>query len=312
MNNENSEKKIKAVGEIIKKVEPALSFTILEIGALPAKEKKEPFQQLLDIFPGSQILAFEVDQWVCDELNKNAKPGIRYFPVALGSKEEQRMFYETDHPMCSSLYKPNEALINKYNNMEFATLKSAYPIETVSLDYFINNNNIGSVDFIKIDIQGAELDVFQGGMNTLKEVVAIVSEVEFVHHYIDQPLFGDICTFLAENELMFHKFLGMAGRSLKPIVINNNPYIPTQEMWADAMFIKDIFKISDLSPSKLLKLGLLAFTYGSPDVTFQCFKYYDEKKGTGLLKSLLDVGDTTKKQGPDKTRRKRKKIKGLR
>ena len=64
-----------------------------------------------------------------------------------------------------------------------------------------------SVDFIKIDIQGAELDVFKGGVDTLKDVVAIVSEVEFIPHYIDQPLFGDVCSFLTEKGFMFHKFL---------------------------------------------------------------------------------------------------------
>lgn len=65
--------------------------------------------------------------------------------------------------MCSSLYKPNEKLVSLYNNMEVAMLKSIESIETDSLDYFTKENSIESVDFIKIDIQGAELDVFQGG-----------------------------------------------------------------------------------------------------------------------------------------------------
>jgi len=311
MNDKHFEERITIVGEIVREVESALAFTILEIGALPLEGKKEPFHQLLDIFPESRIIAFEVDKDLCDQLNRQARPGISYFPVALGRTEEQRTFYETNHPMCSSLYKPNEKLISMYNNMEVAMLKAVDSIETFSLDYFTDKNNIESVDFIKIDIQGAELDVFQGGANTLKEVVAIVSEVEFVSHYVDQPLFGDVCTFLAEKDIMFHKFLGMAGRSLKPIVIGNNPNFPTQHMWSDAIFIKDIFKISDLSASKLLKLGLLAFIYGSPDVTYWCFKNYDERNGTNIHKSLFDIDNKLKSANKNITRKKRKKIKGL-
>jgi len=312
MNDVNFEKRIKIVGEIVREVESALSFTMLEVGALPVSGKKEPFHQLLDLFPESQIIAFEVDKNLCEELNRQAASGLRYFPVALGRTEERRPFYETNHPMCASLYEPNEKLISLYNNMEVAMLKSVGSIETQSLDYFAKENTIDSVDFIKIDIQGAELDVFQGGTNTLKDVVAIVSEVEFVHHYVDQPLFGDVCAFLAEQEIMFHKFLGMAGRSLKPIVIANNPNFPTQHMWSDAIFIRDIFKLPALSPSKLLKLGLLAFIYGSPDVTFQCFKNYDEKKGTNIHQSLFDIDNQVKRQNKNIARKKKKKIKGLR
>ena len=53
-----------------------------------------------------------------------------------------------------------------------------------------------------------------GGVGTLTDVVAIASEVEFIPLYIDQPLFGDVCAFLAKHDFMFHKFLGLCGRFL--------------------------------------------------------------------------------------------------
>lgn len=311
MNDINHEKRIDALGQIVRGAASNLSFTILEIGALPLEGEAEPFHKLLDIFPGSKVIAFEVDHHLCEQLNKKEKSGITYYPVALGRKEEKRTFYETNHPMCCSLYKPNEKLISLYNNMEVAMLKSVSSIDTVSLDFFIKNNTIESVDFIKIDIQGAELDVFKGGVNTLTEVVAIVSEVEFIPHYIDQPLFGDVCSFLAENGLMFHKFLGMAGRALKPIVMENNPNFPTQHMWSDAVFIKDIFELPKLSSSKLLKMGLLAFIYGSPDVTFQCFKNYDEINGTSLHTALFDLDNMIEQQNIKMKQKMKRTIKGL-
>ena len=38
----------------------------------------------------------------------------------------------------------------------------------------------------------------------------IVSEVEFVEQYINQPLFGDVSSFLKKQDFMLHKFLGFA------------------------------------------------------------------------------------------------------
>ncbi len=281
---------LKALAKIILKISGSLSFTILEIGALRIEDKTEPFHQLLDCFPGSKIIAFEVDEKICEELNNKTKQNIKYFPVPLGRKEETCLFYETVHPMCSSLYKPNEELMNQYNNMmEAAALKSVQYINTEGLDFFTKNNNIEDVDFIKIDIQGAELDVFKGGVHTLADAVAIVSEVEFIPHYINQPLFGDVCAFLSEHEFMFHKFLGLCGRSLKPIVLNNNPNVGSQHIWSDAMFVKDILKTDKLSSDQLLKMGILTFIYDSPDILFYCARKYDERSGTNIYQELLNL-----------------------
>lgn len=229
-----------ALVRIVRRTANLLTFNIMEIGALPLEGNPEPFHSLIRSFPGSRINAFEVDPELCMRLNSKAINGLVYHPVALGRREEERPFYMTNHPMCASLYKPNERLIERYNGMEVAMLKAVSTIKTVSLDYFARENNIGPVDFIKIDIQGAELDVFQGGTSTLKDVVAIVTEVEFIHHYENQPLFGDVCDFLAKCNLSFHKFLGLAGRSLKPVTLNGDPYFVTQHIWTDAMFLRKL------------------------------------------------------------------------
>ena len=192
--------------------------------------------------------------------------------------------------MCSSLYMPNEKLISLYHKLEVSRLKSVKTVDTVSLDQFISTNNIGSVDFIKIDIQGAELDVFTGGRNTLRDVVGIVTEVEFITLYLGQPLFGDVCAFLTGQGFMFHKFLGLSGRALKPIVMQQNPGFACQHMWSDAVFIKNITKLDELSSEMLLKMSILNFMYGSPDVVFQCLRHYDNKNGTSIISQFMKMG----------------------
>ena len=268
--------------DLIKDINIDICFTLLEVGAVKISEEEEPFYELLDYFPSSKIVGFEIDKEVCDKMNLSARDGVKYYPHALGEFNESKELYITNHPMCSSLYKPNEDLISLYHNFEAAYLKSKTTIKTITLDNFLETNNIGSLDFIKIDVQGAELDIFRGGKKALKDVLKIVCEVEFIHHYENQPLFGDVCKFLNGYDLMFNKFLGMAGRSLRPIVFNSDKNFASQHIWSDAIFIKHVQKISKLSDKKLLKLSLLAAVYESLDLTHYCLSRFDERNSSSL------------------------------
>ncbi len=292
MNNKNNNV-LKVTVDVIKNIKKNLSFTLLEVGAAQIHQDKEPFYELLDYFPSSKIIGFELDKKVCDDLNANARKGIKYYPHALGEFNEKRKLYITNHSMCSSLYEPNEKLISLYNNFEVAYLKSESTLETISLDHFLDINNIKSLDFIKIDVQGAELDVFKGGKKILKDILKIVCEVEFIPIYKNQPLFGDVCNFLNDYGMMFNKFLGLAGRCLRPITLNNNPNVASQHFWSDAIFIRDIQAIPQLEDDKLLKLSLLSSIYKSPDLVHYCLSCFDKKNSSSLASQWLSQLNNT-------------------
>ena len=71
-----------ALAQIALDAHPRLSFTVLEVGVLPVEGQTEPSHQLLDAFPGSRIIAFELDQQLCAELNRKARRGLRFYPAA--------------------------------------------------------------------------------------------------------------------------------------------------------------------------------------------------------------------------------------
>ena len=282
-------KKLENFFKVIKKFDENLKFKIVEIGAHPYGDFKEGFHILLDHFPGSEIYAFEVNKEECEKLNKICKKGMKFFPVALGEKKEIRKFYETNMPVCSSLYKPNDEFLKLYNNLNTAYLKNTIEIETTSLDEFSKSNNLGSVDFIKVDIQGAELDVFKGGKETLRKALMIVSEVEWVEHYINQPLFGDVSYFLRKEDFMLHKFLGYGTRSLKPIILNQNKNFGTQFLWSDAFFIRNIMNVSKLSDEELIKSAVFSYIYKSPDLTYFYLTKFDEKNNSSFCNLFKEV-----------------------
>ncbi len=252
-----------------------LKFNILEIGAREIHAEEEPFYRLLTLFPGSSIAAFEPDEALCARQNETPRDGVTYFPFALGRTEETRAFCNTEDAMCSSLYKPDGEVLDRYNNMEVARVKTVSCVNTTSLDHFTSRHDFDSVDFIKIDIQGAELDVFQGGTSTLQNVLAIVTEAGFIEHYVDQPLFGDVCSFLSQQQLQFQKIIGVGGRTLKPIVLNDDPNFCSQQMWADLLFIRFLFGKKKLTGAQYLKLAALALLYDCLDVALFCCREVD-------------------------------------
>ena len=67
---------------------------------------------------------------------------------------KSKLYYSTEEPIASLIYKLS-------NN--FVT------IDATTLDSFVENNNITKIDWIKIDVEGAEYDVFLGASKTLKK-----------------------------------------------------------------------------------------------------------------------------------------------
>ncbi len=82
--------KIKKLVDIIQKSKTNCKFTILEIGALQVEDSKEPFYQLLEHFPSSEIIGFEIQKELCDKMNSKAPKGVKYYPHALGEKDDKR------------------------------------------------------------------------------------------------------------------------------------------------------------------------------------------------------------------------------
>lgn len=279
---------LKLLASLIARHEPHLKLQLLEIGARPVAGYEEPFYKLLKIFPGSRIIGFEVEKALCEQMNAQAPEGVHYYPVALGERDERRPFYVTENPVCSSLYEPNQELIQLYHRFEGALVKQTIDIDTVRLDSFAQAHQIGSVDFIKIDVQGAELDIFKGAPAVLQDTLMIVGEVEFIPHYVNQPLFGDVCAHLAKKGLMFHKFIGLTGRSLKPVVLNKSTHSASQHIWSDAVFIHHIQQLDQLSLQQMLKLAVLSCVYGSPDLTYHCLSSYDQRQSSRLASDFMN------------------------
>jgi len=234
------------------------------------------------------VVGFEPNREDCEKRNATRMTNHIYLPYALGDGRERR-FFLCNNPLTSSFYKPNSALLDKFSNLEPGIrVVSEFDIQTRRLD---DLSEIQDVDYLKLDVQGAELDVLNGAERLLTATLLVHTEVEFIPMYIDQPLFGDIDVALRRKDFWLHKLNGLTGRVMKPLVPRNDPFAPlSQLLWADAaIYTKSFMHFDRLSPEKLLKLAIILHdVYASWDLCALAIRHYDDKTGKKLWQAYLD------------------------
>ena len=148
---------------------------------------------------------------------------------------------------------------------------------------------IDRMDWLKIDIQGGELSVFENGVERLKDTLVVHTEAMFVPMYVGQPLFSEQEMFLRRIGFMTHKFDPLVGHALKPFAVQGDAHAPlSQVFWADVIFIRDITRLGLLTPTQLLKMAvILNDIYRSYDVVHLILQAHDARTGTGYAARFL-------------------------
>lgn len=130
------------------------------------------------------------------ELIKNVTDGT-CVNMALGNQEgEVEMFVESANQGQSSSILEPDIHLKQYPHITF---DSKNLVKITKLDTFITENNIKLHDFnfINIDVQGYELEVFKGSITTLEHIDYILTEVNRSSVYKNCCLIDELDAFLS-------------------------------------------------------------------------------------------------------------------
>ena len=240
---------------------------VVDIGASPI-DGVPPYKGLLDAGL-CHVTGFEPQREQLARLQHSQGPYEQYLPHVVGDGQEHSL------QLCrsvgfTSLLEPDPASLALFEYYQpLGQVLAREPVRTRRLD---DIGEIEGIDFLKIDIQGGELSVFQNGREKLAQAVFIQTEVSFVTLYKDQPVWGEVDLELRAQGFMPHAFASIKRWPMAPAVIDGDPTKPLHQLLeADVVYIRDVRDMGQLTDEQLRHMALIAHVvYGSRDLSLRC------------------------------------------
>lgn len=265
-------------------------ITIVDVGAM--SEGPERYARLVESGAAS-VVGFEPNPEELAPLVANAGPRRRYLPYCLG-RGGPATLHITRYPGCTSLYRPDPRVIDLFTGIGASEPEGNFHVlrtESIVTHRLDEIAECPRPDYLKLDVQGAELDVLAGGQRALEDCLVVESEVEFVPFYEGQPLFAEVDQFLRARGFALHRLIDIAGRAVRPLVFNQSPGTPvSQLLWADAVYLRDFTRLDLFSDDQLLKTAyILHEAYRSLDMAYHFLREYDRRRGTATCEAYLPL-----------------------
>ena len=251
----------------------------------------------------ARIYCFEPDARECARLNAASPPNVTYLPTALGREPKQARIYETRLPYSSGLYASRMEFFARLLNRDNAEVVGDRSVELDTLDRAMAERNVHAVNFIKLDAEGAELEILMGGRGVVSnpKLLGILTEIRFHPEINDSPPFWQTEQQLQEDGFrLFDLSTNPQSRIALPYPGHADYFMPDgrrfyaytthgQIMDGDALYFRDVLIAKNLEIRKqlhgvdLLKLAAFFELYHHNDSAAEVILTFREQ-----LEPLVD------------------------
>jgi FkbM family methyltransferase len=168
----------------------------------------EMLQDFLHVFPAARVVAFEPYVPCCEILERKFRdrPNVSIQNVALGAERgTSRLNLYSGNRMNSLLRfddDPGNVMVKSF------ALTGTAEVRVETLDAFCAESDIASIDILKIDTQGFDLQVLKGAAKLLeaRRIKTVLLEVNFVPMYERQASFPELHQLLTGAGYQFVDF----------------------------------------------------------------------------------------------------------
>ncbi|OGG45294.1 hypothetical protein A2673_00080 [Candidatus Kaiserbacteria bacterium RIFCSPHIGHO2_01_FULL_50_13] len=173
--------------------------TVLDIGANDGHWSAE----IRTLLPHAHIHAFEPLKDCFERANRRfaSDPHFKSFNIALGDSDGYTEIERSSFHPSSSLRAMAKLHKELYPKSAGVTREK---IRVRRLDAVATECVLAPDILIKMDVQGFEDKVIEGGRETFKKAAIVIAEVAFVRLYENQPLFGDIHNLMRGLGFAYH------------------------------------------------------------------------------------------------------------
>lgn len=225
--------------------------SVVDIGA-SSIDYDRPYDALL-AEGMARLVGFEPQTEWFSKLAQNGSQRETYLPYALGDGEGHSLNI-CRYPGWTSFLKPSGRALEILP----AFKPNAEIVETVGMPSKRLDDvaEVEEIDFLKIDVQGAELSIFQNGRRKLQRTLVIQTEVSFMTMYENQPGWGAV-----DVELRSQGFVPYTIASTKPHgrwQINERSIAGRMQILeADIVYVREEALFESLPADSMKKFALL-------------------------------------------------------
>lgn len=219
------------------------------------------------------VTGFEPQADALAELNRRKGKLETYLPYVVGRGGAAELKV-CRYPGWTSLLQPRAAALQAFPVFQTnATVDAYMSVNTHRLDDLAE---LAAFDFLKIDVQGSELDVFEGAQKHLQHAVAIQTETSFIALYEDQPTFGALDQALRQMGFVPHCFAAVKKCPIAPLNVQGEGV--HQLLEADVVYVKDFIEPIIMNDEQLKQLCLLMHhCYRSFDLSARCIDILQQR-----------------------------------
>lgn len=180
--------------------EPA---TIVDVGAAHGNFTRA----CLSLFPNARYLVVEplIEFRAGLQALASEHQNVTFENVAAGTQDGTATFHVHRDWDGSSLYRETEGA-------QVDGVERTVPLR--SLDSLAAQYQLPAPYLIKVDVQGAELDVLRGGLNTLRGCEYVLLEVAMYQFFVGGPQFADVVEFMHARNFAAYDIFGTLYRPL--------------------------------------------------------------------------------------------------
>ena len=192
----------------------ARALTERPLVALDIGARRGFVADLLPIASAVDAIGFEPDAGECERLNREARstPGpwrsLHFLAAALAGKAGSRDLHLTRHGGTSSMLAAIPGMGAGYMRDDYFAVERTVSVDTQTLDDALARFEIGTPAYLKVDVEGMEKAIFEGGPRTLDRVLAVRTEVAFMRTRHGQPLYHEIDALLRRHGLLPFRLRG--------------------------------------------------------------------------------------------------------
>jgi FkbM family methyltransferase len=217
-----------------------------------------------------RLMSFEPDARSKESCSADG-PRRVLLDVGLADAPGARTLHLTAGPFASSLYVANEEILRCFGVWPWYEPAGETTIMVDTLDSRLALYDDWRADFIKVDVEGADLDVLKGGRDALASAFGVQVEVDFAGRNVGAPLQSDVDHWL--RAAGFHPHLMFREHWVRANGVHGALSYP-QLAWADAVYFRDrewaVRRIAESNVAaeaerRLAAISAILLAYGAHD-----------------------------------------------